>query len=204
MILSLELAPGTVLSRADLASRFGVSQTPIRDALLRLGEEGLVDIFPQHATVVSTIDIAAARQAHFLRRSIELEVVHALAQAPDAALVARLRASIAKQNALSASADYHEFAALDHAFHREMYEAAGIPDLWNVMRRLGGHIDRLRRLHLPVDGKAAAIVSDHSAIVDAIEKCDPDGAQERLREHLSGTLGQVEDIRARFPEYVAM
>src|SRR6185312_1845819 len=62
MILSLELPPGMHLSRADLASRFGVSQTPVRDALLRLGEEGLVDIFPQHATVVSAIDLTAARQ----------------------------------------------------------------------------------------------------------------------------------------------
>src|SRR4051794_94845 len=62
MILVLDLVPGTVLSRAELAARFGVSQTPIRDALLRLGEEGLVDIFPQHATVVSRINLASARQ----------------------------------------------------------------------------------------------------------------------------------------------
>lgn len=74
-IVSLELAPGTVLARHVLAEQFGISQTPIRDALMRLGEEGLVDIFPQHATVVSRIDVPAAREAHFLRRSIELEIV---------------------------------------------------------------------------------------------------------------------------------
>src|SRR5687767_7668084 len=74
-ILSLELAPGTVLSRAELADAFGLSQTPIRDALIRLAEEGLVDIFPQHATAVSRIDVGSARQAHFLRRAIETEVV---------------------------------------------------------------------------------------------------------------------------------
>src|SRR3982751_1691208 len=86
MILVLDLVPGTVLSRAELAARFGVSQTPIRDALLRLGEEGLVDIFPQHATVVSRINLASARQAHFLRKSIELEVVRTLASQPSPAL----------------------------------------------------------------------------------------------------------------------
>jgi DNA-binding GntR family transcriptional regulator len=52
-ILSLELAPGTVLVRQELADRFGVSQTPVREALLRLSEEALVDVFPQHAKHIS-------------------------------------------------------------------------------------------------------------------------------------------------------
>src|SRR6201992_3056125 len=94
MILSLELAPGTVLSRADLANRYGLSQTPVRDALMKLGEEGLVDIYPQHATVVSQINVTSALQAHFLRRSIELEVVRTLAEQRDAVLIAPLRATI--------------------------------------------------------------------------------------------------------------
>ena len=57
MIVSLLLPPGSSLSRAALAAQFGVSSTPIRDALMRLEEEGLVDVFPQHATVVSRIDV---------------------------------------------------------------------------------------------------------------------------------------------------
>ena len=89
-IMSLELAPGAPLSRVTLAEAYGLSQTPIRDALMKLAEEALVEIYPQHTTVVSRIDIAAARQAHFLRRSIELEIVHVLAQQPDPLLVQRL------------------------------------------------------------------------------------------------------------------
>src|SRR3954468_20319511 len=93
-IISMALSPGMVLSRAELATQYGISQTPVRDALMRLGEEGLVDIFPQHATGVTPIDIKLARQAHFLRRSVELEVVLTLAQAPDPALVSQLQASL--------------------------------------------------------------------------------------------------------------
>src|SRR3954471_23707090 len=73
MIIGLELTPGTVLARAELAQMFGVSQTPVRDALIKLSEEGMVDVFPQHATVVSRIDLASATQAHFLRKSVEAE-----------------------------------------------------------------------------------------------------------------------------------
>src|SRR5882757_1042728 len=79
MIISLELPPGSALSRAELAAQFGISSTPIRDALMRLEEEGLVDVFPQYATVVSRVDVRLAQQAHFLRQAVELEIVRGLA-----------------------------------------------------------------------------------------------------------------------------
>ena len=82
MIISLELPPGSPLSRAALAGQFGVSSTPIRDALMRLEEEGLVDVFPQYATVVSRVDVRLAQQAHFLRQAVELEIVRMLALTP--------------------------------------------------------------------------------------------------------------------------
>jgi len=201
-IITMQLTPGTVLSRAELALQFGLSQTPIRDALMKLGEEGLVDIFPQHATVVRAVDIAMARQAHFLRRSIELEIVHTLAAAPNPALIARLRASIAKQTLLADSEDYSEFVEADQAFHRQMYEAANIPDLWTMVRRHSGHLDRLRALHVPIPGKARAVLRDHAAIVEAIAAGDPLAAQEALRAHLSNTLSHLDDIRQRFPHYL--
>lgn len=63
MIISLALPPGS-LPRAALAGQFGVSSTPIRDALMRLEEEGLVEVFPQYATVVSRVDVRLAQQAY--------------------------------------------------------------------------------------------------------------------------------------------
>lgn len=202
-ITSLTLAPGTVLSRIELAERFGVSQTPVREALIRLGTEGLVDIFPQHATVVSKIDLMAAHQQHFLRRSLELEIVHGLAQQPDATLIETLRRLITRQKSLLAAREYTEFSAADQQFHRTMYSAAQVPDLWALVRGHSGHIDRLRRLHLPVNNKGNAVVRDHAALVDAIEAGDPAEAQACLRRHLSGTLREIDVIRARFPEFVA-
>ncbi len=203
LILSLELAPGTVLSRAELAMRFGISQTPVRDALMRLGEEGLVDIYPQHATMVSQISISSASQAHFLRLSIELEVVRKLALEPDARLIGTLRGMIEEQRSAQQARDLRLFSECDQAFHRKMYEAAGVAGLWDMVRRLSGHLDRLRRLHLPTDGKAQSIVRDHAELVDAMAKRDGEMAQQVLRRHLSGTLSQVERIRHSHPEFVA-
>ena len=201
-ILALELVPGTVLQRQELADRFGVSQTPVREALLRLNEEGLVDVFPQHATLVSRIDISAAREAHFLRRSIELELVHQLAVEESPGLVDQLKGVIAQQAALATSQRYGDFVNADRAFHRLMYEAGGVLGLWDLVGRVSGHVDPLRRLHLPTAGKTEAILRDHRAITRAIEAKDPDAAQAALRKHLSGTLSAVNEICKQYPDYV--
>ncbi len=201
-ILSLDIVPGTVLVRQELAERFGVSQTPVREALLRLHEEGLVEVFPQHATLVSRIDIAAARQAHFLRRAIELELVRELALQRPEGLVAALRQQIALQAALAKAHHYTDFVAADHRFHQLLYEAASMQGLWDIVGRGSGHVDRLRRLHLPTAGKTASILKDHRAITAGIAANDPDAAQAALRAHLSGTLSAVAAICKQYPEYV--
>ncbi|MGC3983784.1 MAG: GntR family transcriptional regulator [Pseudorhodoferax sp.] len=201
-ILDLELVPGTVLARQALAEQFGVSQTPVREALLRLAEEGLVDVFPQHATLVSRIDLRAARQAHFLRRSIELELVRELALRRPQGLVEALRRQIALQQALAEAQQYGEFVAADRQFHQLLYAAADMAALVELVGRVSGHVDRLRRLHLPTAGKTASILRDHRAIAEAIAAGDGAAAQEALRAHLSGTLSAVEEIRQQFPDYV--
>ena len=203
-IVGMDLVPGTVLPRAELAAALGLSQTPVRDALMRLSEEGLVDIFPQHTTVVSRIDIAAAWQAQFLRRSLELEIVYTLAQKPDAQLAARLQRHIGTAAEELEAGAYAGFIAADQAFHRELHQAAGVTQLWDLEQRYSGHIDRLRRLHLPEAGKAQRILDEHRRVCDAIAAGDAAAAQAVLRRHLSGTLGQVDEICERYPGYVRM
>jgi DNA-binding GntR family transcriptional regulator len=201
MILSLKLVPGTVLSRVKLQKQFGLSSTPIRDALMRLDEEGLVEVFPQSGTIVSLINVPLARQAQFLRRSIEQEVVRVHAEVPDSGLVAKLREVIDEQSRRAKAKDLERFHEADLGFHKILYDAAGVPDLWALVRKRSVHIDRIRRLHLPIGGKATQIVRDHSAIVNAIAKGKPGVAQSEMRDHLSRSLAFSEELRARFPTY---
>ena len=203
MIVSLELPPGAPLSRAALASQFGVSSTPIRDALMRLEEEGLVDVFPQYATVVSRVDVRLAQQAHFLRQAVELEIVRGLAMQHDKALATQLSTTIARQQQYAKDGDFEEFMASDNEFHSQLYTAADKQDIWALVRSRSGHIDRLRRMHLPSPGKAQDIVRHHRLIVKAIDAGEPEAAQKHLRTHLSGTLSELARIRARHPEYLS-
>jgi len=203
MIVTLALKPGTVLARAQLIEYFGLSNTPIRDALTRLNDERLVEVFPQHLTRVRAIDLDAARQAHFLRVSIELELVHVLAQAPNPVLEKSLQGLIAQQRASLEAGDLESFTALDQGFHKKMYAMADMGDLWQVVRNLSGNLDRLRRLHLPLNNKAQSILDQHAEIALAIGRGDAGAAQAAVRAHLSGTLSQLNALRDNYPEYVS-
>jgi GntR family transcriptional regulator, rspAB operon transcriptional repressor len=202
-IIALALPPGAPLSRVALQTEFGLSSTPIRDALMRLAEEGLVEVFPQHATLVSRIDVTRAQQAQFLRQALELEIVRLLALQPTRALADELNALVARQRRFAKDGDLAAFMLADNAFHERLYTAADKQDLWTLVRSRSGHIDRLRRLHLPSPGKAQTILRHHKLIVDAIAAGKPEQAQAHLREHLTGTLSDLATIRSRYPDYLS-
>lgn len=200
-IISLAIKPKTVLSRQALQEQFGLSSSPIRDALLRLKSEKLVGIYPQHATIVTDIDLNHAKQAQFMRRSIELEIIHSLVKNMPQGLIETLGRIIRQQEAFAHLQEIKSFHEADHKFHQTMYLAAGVPELWQLSRLHSGHIDRLRHLNLPVKGKMQSVMEDHKAIVSALSKRDLSKALEETRGHLSRSLDFAEKLKEQFPEY---
>lgn len=199
-IISLALPPGSPLSRPQLAERLGLSQTPVREALTRLQDEGLVAVVPSASTRVAHIDLDHARQAQFLRLSLEVEMVRRLAGNPPSELAARAAAHLAEQSALIGQ---EGFAQADDAFHATLYELAGIGGLWPLVRSRSGHLDRLRRLNLPSPGKMEAVVAEHGRIAEAIQAGDAAAAEQALRQHFSGTFSRIPEVRAQHPDYFA-
>jgi DNA-binding GntR family transcriptional regulator len=200
-VLSLALPPGAVIARGAIAQRLGISQTPVREALIRLQDERLVEVVPQSATRVARIDLSSAREAHVLRLAVEVEIVRRLAVAPSPALAEAVQAELARMEAALREEDEAAFVAADEAFHAALYAAAGVPGLRELVRSRSGHLDRLRRLHLPSPGKADAVLREHMALAEAIAAGDAPGAERRLRSHLSDTFAQVERLRAEAPEF---
>lgn len=201
-IIALELPPALQLSRNELAEAYGVSQTPVRDALQMLEKEGLVMVYPQSRTEVTRIDLRHARETQFLRMSLELEVIRALTMEERHPAVDQVVRLVQLQDtALNVDEDLERFALLDRQFHRVMFEAAGVPDLWALIQSRSGHIDRLRKLNLMDPGKAATILTAHREIVGHLQARDLSSAHEAVRRHLSGTLAKVEDIQRAHPEF---
>lgn len=200
-IISLDLLPDTVLSRAAIAKEHGVSQSPVREAIQKLEQEGLVVSYPQSRTLVTKIDVGHARETQFLRLSVELEVARTLAKKQDPELLLSSSRILRMQKITGEDRDIPEFAALDRLFHLSLFQAAGVSALWHLISGRTGHIDRLRTLNLPDPGKISAVLEEHERILSSICEGDLRAVEKHVRDHLSGTLASLPAIRESYPEY---
>jgi DNA-binding GntR family transcriptional regulator len=164
-ILDGTLAPGEQLRDADLASWLGLSRTPIREALARLEQQGLVESAPNRWTRVAPIDRRDARDAFQV-----VAALHALAAELALPLVGDrdLRAMKAANRALAAAFrkdDVDAAIAADDAFHAVFVRAAGNPELTRTLERLTPRIRRLERVRFgSLSGRVS--VRQHDAILD--------------------------------------
>ncbi|WP_118134578.1 GntR family transcriptional regulator [Oceanicella sp. SM1341] len=194
-IVSLELPPGSALVRAEIAQAFSVSQSPVREAILRLEGDGLVRSYPQSRTLVTRIDRDRLREEHFLRAAVECEVARVLALQGDGAAAVKLRGMLKMQEALAGEVEQIElFKQLDEAFHEALFAAADQLDLHRHVTARCGHLARVRSLDLPRKGKMRAVLEGHRAVVEAIAAGDPAAATEAMRLHLSGTIERLPEI----------
>ncbi|MEZ5824854.1 MAG: GntR family transcriptional regulator [Geminicoccaceae bacterium] len=201
-IIALELQPGSTLHRNELARAYGVSQTPLRDAMQRLAEEGLLDIFRQSRTIVSLIDTAEMAETQFLRMSLETELVGRLSVARPPDVLGRLRSLHGDLHRLVGDlARMERFDDIDRAFHMTMYDACGMGGLHAMLQARSGHLMRIRRLELPMEGKMRVIAEEHAQILEAIEAGAAERARDALRAHISGAYERVSRLKDRFPHF---
>lgn len=194
-IVALELPPDTTLVRAELAERFNVSQSPVREAIQRLEQDGLVASYPQSRTVVTKIDIARIREEHFLRTAVECDVARQLAETGPAATVLKVKGLVKMQEALVDDIDQVQlFKQLDEAFHAALFAGVNQSSLHQHITARCGNLARLRSLDLPRVAKMASVLEGHRAVVAAIEAGDGEAAASAMRRHLSGSLERLPQI----------
>ena len=170
-IRDLRLPPGASLSETDLSARLQVSRTPLREAIARLVENGLVSVVPQVGTRVEKIRLADVEQAQFVRENLELAAFAAACKRPDRD-IAGLRAIIARQENAERTADVDAFFAADEAFHGLIFSTSGYPGAWQAIQSMKLQLDRLRRLSVPDTSAVAELIAEHAAIADALAAGD--------------------------------
>jgi DNA-binding GntR family transcriptional regulator len=194
-IVSLSLVPETTLVRAELAESFNVSQSPVREAILRLEQDGLVVSYPQSRTVVTKIDVARIREEHFLRVAAECEVVRQLAEAKESPAVVKAKGIVKMQEALVGDIEQIDlFKQLDETFHAALFNGVNQSNLHLQITARSGHLARVRTLDLPRAGKMVSVLEGHKAIIDAIQSGDGTAASMEMRQHLSGTMERLPQI----------
>lgn len=203
-ILDVSLRPGSALAESEIAARFGLSRTPVREALLRLAGEGLIEIRPQRGTYVARIALPRIEEALFVREAVECAVLARVAARADRAPVARqLAAIVDEQEAAAAAGDVAGALAADSRFHRALVDASGLPGVWEVVARARDLHHRIRAIAVPELGSARQAIADHRAIVRAVRAGDAARAQARMAAHLTRNLALARTIAARHPDYFA-
>jgi DNA-binding GntR family transcriptional regulator len=200
-VVSAELRPGRRLSENELAARLGVSRTPVREALLRLADDGLVESVPQVGTFVARISLSAVEDAQFVREALECAAVRLAAERAAPADIAELETILARQQTAAATGSFDSFYALDDAFHSTLCGVSGHSGAWAVSQRVNHHLNRVRRLSLPEPGYLPEMIDDHVRILAAVARHDACEAEDALRSHLGHTLSGLPGIRSRNPDY---
>lgn len=201
-ICRFDLVPFQMLSESALSDQLGVSRTPVREALARLAEQGLVDVLPQRGTRVAPLRSVDLEKSQLMREALELALLRrAMERADNAALAARLRDEITLQRAFVAVKDRARFQASDDHFHRHIATAAGAHSVMDEVARLKLHMDRFRHLMVAGLDDLDAVILQHETIAEAIAEADAYHAETQMTAHLRRIFGFLDQARARFPDY---
>jgi len=184
-IVSLRLVPGDKISEAEIASQFGVSRQPVRDAFRRLENMDLLLIRPQRATVVKRFSLREIEKSRFVRQAVEKEVLCRAAENCDEAGAALLDASLAAQTKLLADMNYDNFGKLDYEFHRLLCQIAKTDFAFDVIMEEKSKVDRLCVLSLTTKDSLSELVDDHRRIAEAVKSNDPHKSIDEGMNHLS-------------------
>jgi len=195
------MVPGTPLQEKTLTQRFGVSRTPVREALIRLAEDGLVDVFPQSGTFVSRVPVEALPEAVQIRQALEDMAVRRTAAIATPADMARLDVLLMQQQLMADLADTGAFHEADEGFHEAIAQIGGYRSLGRLLRQVKLQINRARRLTLPVEGRMEHVIAEHRRIREGIATHDVEAASAAMREHLSVVIPDVAWLRRQYPDY---
>ncbi len=181
-ILEGQLQPGERVKEADLAERFGLSRTPIREALRRLETRGLLVHEPYRGMVVARLEHSAIGELYVMREVLDGAAARMAAQHATATEISAMQNQIARDRKLLN--EPVKLAASNRAFHHAIYRAAHNRFLMTSADALTEALALLGPTTLAATGRGAQSVDEHQAIVDAIKAGDGRAAEAAARTHI--------------------
>lgn len=194
------IRPGEAISEKELCVHFGISRTPIREALIRLSEEGLVEVRPQIGTFATKLKLSEIREAMFVREALECAAVRHACVNATAQDCERLAEIIALQAKALEQAVFDRVYEIDAELHRTLIGLSGYPGAWHLVRTTRAHLARLRFLAVPILKTVDRALADHRGIVEVVTRRDADLAAQRMRDHLTVNLSYAERLVEDCPD----
>lgn len=202
MILTMDLPPGQVISEADIASRFGSSRTPVREALQRLREAQLVTTQPSRGNFVTRLQRRKIEEARFMREALEVATVGHLCETglPDS-FSSILNDNLKRQKKAIKRRDNQEFRLLDDAFHLTLARATGFMRVADVLKREKILLDRLRVIALRSKSHQKSLLQDHQNLLMQIIEKDKEAAIDLTRRHMNTVLDTLSGLEQTHSHY---
>jgi DNA-binding GntR family transcriptional regulator len=201
-IVSVKLLPGTSISENRICRHFGVSRTPVRTAIVRLVEEGLIDVYPQQGSFVAPIRLSGIADSRFVRNVLELAVLREAGAVWAPEFGQRARTIVAAQVEACAAGDQERFHREDERFHHGFSVIARREGVWSTIVLAKARAGRVHRLFGDAD-RMPVVVQEHVAILDALDAGDVEEAVRRLQYHLDKVFELIEQLPERCRPYVA-
>jgi DNA-binding GntR family transcriptional regulator len=183
LIVSLELAPGSILNERELMERLGLGRTPVREALRALAQERLVEVYPRRGIFVSSVDVGDLASLSEVREVLESAAARLAAERATEEERAEAAALIEE---LARTVGARELIALDQRIHRHVYRCAHNPFLEKTLNEY--YVLTLRIWFLALDRVARLddAVQEHRELMEAIRDRDPDLAEATMLRHVRG------------------
>ncbi|WP_174802840.1 GntR family transcriptional regulator [Martelella limonii] len=188
MIVGGKLKPGEPINEIAIAEALGVSRTPVREAVKRISDEGMVKILAQTGTYVAPISRKDLEEAYVIRRALEMESARHAAANFTPATAELLEDNIAAHRLAISRGRYANAIQLDDVFHRTITEISGFPSIWRAVDISKAQMDRGRYLAIPRPGYGAQTIEQHEAILEALSRNDAEGAARAMESHLNTSL----------------
>ena len=199
--MSLGVLPGAKLSEAEVATKFGVSRQPVREALNLLSREGLVAIQPQKATRVRRFSSKKIVASRFKRLAIEIEVLKNACLYWSEVYRPGFERALETQRQAVQNNDTQNFHDLDEEFHRLLADAGQTPFAFDEIKSQKAYVDRICVLSLKNTDEMTNLVDDHHLIFDCVSRKDAAGAEEALRTHLARIETTIDTVRQANSDY---
>jgi DNA-binding GntR family transcriptional regulator len=199
-IMNMTLEPGMNVSVQKLSERYGVSRTPVREALVRLQQSDLVVIYPQSKTVVSKIDLDRVCEELFIRTSLEYAVVDKFIHRCSELVGDTMQELINKQKKYMDKEHSTEFYSKDNRFHQLIFETAGQALAWKTIENVVSHYNRIRILHGKING-VSSVIHAHERMLLAVRKRDSEAMRKAVVEYSDNLMEQVKSLSKQYPHF---
>ena len=201
-ILIDEYHPGTKISEKYLEVDLGIGRTPVREAILRLRRENLIDVIPQSGTYISKINMPDAKAAHFIRENLEVKVVAEAINLADENALEAFKNILTAQKVASNNKNIQSFFDADEQFHAEFYKLTDKTIVWEWLQQVNIHLNRFRWLRLKLAVLDWDILTNqHEALLQALIEHDTDEAVYLTSKHLHLMIDETKALLTAFPDY---